>query len=136
MGCLCTRMLNLIEMTLNISHGDIVFCFIGVRDKDYTTVHPSAITKIFQAVPEKSKVVNDGVTIGKAIELPDAMEMSVLSVASKTNDLAGDAIASISVENGDVIGTMIADAIDKVGSDGVLSIESSYSFETAVNVEE
>ncbi|GJW16861.1 RuBisCO large subunit-binding protein subunit alpha [Tanacetum coccineum] len=60
----------------------------------------------------------------------------IREVASKTNDLAGDAIASISAENGDVIGTMIADAIDKVGSDGVFSIESSYSFETAVNVEE
>ena len=31
---------------------------------------------------------------------------------------------------------MIADAIDKVGPDGVLSIESSSSFETTVEVEE
>lgn len=31
---------------------------------------------------------------------------------------------------------MIADAIDKVGPDGVLSIESSSSFETSVDVEE
>lgn len=31
---------------------------------------------------------------------------------------------------------MIADAIDKVGPDGVLSIESSSSFETTVDVEE
>lgn len=31
---------------------------------------------------------------------------------------------------------MIADAIDKVGADGVLSIESSSSFETTVDVEE
>lgn len=31
---------------------------------------------------------------------------------------------------------MIADAIDKVGPDGVLSIESSSSFETTVVVEE
>nr|GEW62328.1 RuBisCO large subunit-binding protein subunit alpha [Tanacetum cinerariifolium] len=46
------------------------------------------------------------------------------------------AIASISAGNDDVIGTMIADAIDKVGSDGVLSIESSSSFETTVDVEE
>jgi chaperonin GroEL (HSP60 family) len=45
-------------------------------------------------------------------------------------------VASISAGNDDAIGTMIADAIDKVGPDGVLSIESSSSFETSVLVEE
>ncbi|XP_076896594.1 ruBisCO large subunit-binding protein subunit alpha-like [Bidens hawaiensis] len=144
------------------------------------------------------KVVNDGVTIARAIELPDAMENAgaalIREVASRTNDSAGDgtttasvlareiiklgllsvtsganpvslkkgidktvlglveelekraravkgrddikAIASISAGNDDIIGTMIADAIDKVGPDGVLSIESSSSFETTVDVEE
>lgn len=46
------------------------------------------------------------------------------------------AIATISAGNDEFIGTMIADAIDKVGPDGVLSIESSSSFETTVDVEE
>lgn len=46
------------------------------------------------------------------------------------------AIASISAGNDELIGSMIADAIDKVGPDGVLSIESSSSFETTVDVEE
>ncbi|GFZ12818.1 chaperonin-60alpha [Actinidia rufa] len=144
------------------------------------------------------KVVNDGVTIARAIELADAMENAgaalIREVASKTNDSAGDgtttasilareiiklgllsvtsganpvsikkgidktvqglveelekkarpikgrddikAIASISAGNDEIIGTMIADAIDKVGPDGVLSIESSSSFETTVDVEE
>ncbi|KAL2239414.1 ruBisCO large subunit-binding protein subunit alpha [Sesamum indicum] len=144
------------------------------------------------------KVVNDGVTIARAIELPNAMENAgaalIREVASKTNDSAGDgtttasvlareiiklgllsvtsganpvslkkgidktvqglinelenkarpikgredikAIASISAGNDESIGTMIADAIDKVGPDGVLSIESSSSFETTVDVEE
>ncbi|KAK4763300.1 hypothetical protein SAY86_009068 [Trapa natans] len=144
------------------------------------------------------KVVNDGVTIARAIELPDAMENAgaalIREVASKTNDSAGDgtttasvlareiiklgllsvtsganpvsvkrgidktvlglveelekksrpvkgrddikAVATISAGNDDLIGSMIADAIDKVGPDGVLSIESSSSFETTVDVEE
>ncbi|GLU11851.1 hypothetical protein SLE2022_285710 [Rubroshorea leprosula] len=144
------------------------------------------------------KVVNDGVTIARAIELPDAMENAgaalIREVASKTNDSAGDgtttasviareiiklgllsvtsganpvsvkrgidktvqglveelekrarpvkgrddikAVASISAGNDELIGTMVADAIDKVGPDGVLSIESSSSFETTVDVEE
>ncbi|KAF5727464.1 ruBisCO large subunit-binding protein subunit alpha [Tripterygium wilfordii] len=144
------------------------------------------------------KVVNDGVTIARAIELPDPMENAgaalIREVASKTNDSAGDgtttasilareiirlgllsvtsganpvslkrgidktvqglieelekrarpvkgsddikAVASISAGNDELIGTMIADAIGKVGPDGVLSIESSSSFETTVEVEE
>ncbi|CAA7399034.1 unnamed protein product [Spirodela intermedia] len=144
------------------------------------------------------KVVNDGVTIARAIELPNPMENAgsalIREVASKTNDSAGDgtttasvlareimrlgllsvtsganpvsvkkgidktvqglveelekrsrpvkgrddvkAIASISAGNDESVGTMIADAIDKVGPDGVLSIESSSSFETTVDVEE
>nr|AAC68501.1 chaperonin 60 alpha subunit [Canavalia lineata] len=144
------------------------------------------------------KVVNDGVTIARAIELPDAMENAgaalIREVASKTNDSAGDgtttasvlareiiklgllsvtsganpvslkrgidktvqglveelekrarpvkggddikAVASISAGNDELIGKMIAEAIDKVGPDGVLSIESSSSFETTVEVEE
>lgn len=46
------------------------------------------------------------------------------------------AVASISAGNDDFVGTMIADAIEKVGPDGVLSIESSSSFETTIKVEE
>ncbi|XP_019453942.1 PREDICTED: ruBisCO large subunit-binding protein subunit alpha [Lupinus angustifolius] len=144
------------------------------------------------------RVVNDGVTIARAIELPDPMENAgaalIREVASKTNDSAGDgtttasvlareiiklgllnvtsganpvsikkgidktvqglvaelekkarpvkggddikAVATISAGNDELIGKMIADAIDKVGPDGVLSIESSSSFETTVEVEE
>ncbi|GFQ08327.1 rubisco large subunit-binding protein subunit alpha chloroplastic, partial [Phtheirospermum japonicum] len=127
------------------------------------------------------KVVNDGVTIARAIELPNAMENAgaslIREVASKTNDSAGDgtttasvlareiiklgllsvtsganpvslkkgiektvqglvdelenkarpikgrddirAIASISAGNDESIGAMIADAVDKVGPDGI-----------------
>ncbi|KAJ7566507.1 hypothetical protein O6H91_02G106400 [Diphasiastrum complanatum] len=144
------------------------------------------------------KVINDGVTIARAIELPDNAENAgaalIREVASRTNDSAGDgtttasvlareiiklgllnvtsganpvavkkgidktvtalveelkkksrpvkgredikAIATISSGNDELVGAMIADAIDKVGPDGVLSIESSSSFETSVTVEE
>ncbi|KAG8061927.1 hypothetical protein GUJ93_ZPchr0003g18507 [Zizania palustris] len=129
------------------------------------------------------KVVNDGVTIARAIELADPMENAgaalIREVASKTNDSAGDGTTTASVlareiiklgllsvtsganpvsikkgidktvqslveelekksrpvkgsgdikaGNDDFIGAMIAEAIDKVGPDGVLSIESSSS---------
>ncbi|KAK9678061.1 hypothetical protein RND81_11G185800 [Saponaria officinalis] len=144
------------------------------------------------------KVINDGVTIAKAIELADAVEnagaMLIQEVASKVNDAAGDgtttaiilareiiksglltinfganpsgirrgmektvnelirilkkrsipvkgrnninAVASISAGNDDYIGNLIADAIDKIGADGVISIEPSSTSETYIIVEE
>jgi chaperonin GroEL (HSP60 family) len=45
-------------------------------------------------------------------------------------------VASISAGNDDSVGEMIADALDKVGSNGVLSIESSNSIDTFVEVTE
>ena len=45
-------------------------------------------------------------------------------------------VAAISAGNDDEIGQMIADALDKVGADGVLAIESSNSLETTVEVQE
>ena len=129
-------------------------------------------------------MINDGVTIARAIELPDPVQNAgaqlIKEVAGRTNDSAGDgtttasvlaremirlglqsvtaganpisinkginktriyltekleeltkpingsadikAVASISAGNNDEIGAMIADAIEKVGADGVLSL--------------
>ncbi|XP_044507535.1 chaperonin 60 subunit alpha 2, chloroplastic isoform X2 [Mangifera indica] len=46
------------------------------------------------------------------------------------------AVASISAGNNEFVGNLIAEAIEKIGPDGVISIESSSSFETSVTVEE
>lgn len=45
-------------------------------------------------------------------------------------------VASISAGNDSQIGELIADALEKVGADGVLSIETSNSLETTVEVQE
>lgn len=45
-------------------------------------------------------------------------------------------MASISAGNDEFIGNLIAEAMEKIGPDGVISIESSSSFETSVLVEE
>ncbi|KAJ8567780.1 hypothetical protein K7X08_019988 [Anisodus acutangulus] len=144
------------------------------------------------------KVINDGVTIAQAIELPDTIENAgatlIQEVATKTNSSAGDgtttaivlaremikagllavtfganpvsmkkgmeqtvrelvktlkkkshpvrgnddikAVASISAGNDEFIGSLIAEAIKKIGPDGVICIESSSSAETSVMVEE
>ncbi|KAK4440345.1 Chaperonin 60 subunit alpha 2, chloroplastic [Sesamum alatum] len=147
---------------------------------------------------ETLKVINDGVTIARAIELPDTIENAgavlIQEVATKTNGSAGDgtttaivlaremiksgllaitnganpvslkkgmdktvkelvrslkeksyavkgsddikAVASLSAGNDEYIGNLIAEAIEKIGPDGVISIESSSSSETYVIVEE
>ncbi|KAI3455817.1 hypothetical protein Pfo_012480 [Paulownia fortunei] len=144
------------------------------------------------------KVINDGVTIARAIELSDTIEnagaLLIQEVATKTNGSAGDgtttaivlaremiksgllaitnganpvslkhgmektvkelikslkeksyavkgsddikAVASLSAGNDEYIGNLIAEAIDKIGPDGVISIESSSSAETSVTVDE
>lgn len=46
------------------------------------------------------------------------------------------AVASISAGNDDFIGNLIAEAIDKIGADGLISIESSSTSETCIIVEE
>lgn len=144
------------------------------------------------------QVINDGVSIARAIELEDPVENAgaqlIKEVAGRTNDSAGDGtttaavlardlikyglqavssganpvsikkgidktctflvarlkenarpvkgsediknVASISAGNDLAIGQMIADALDKVGADGVLSIEASNTMETVVEVQE
>ncbi|MBR5446002.1 MAG: chaperonin GroEL, partial [Clostridia bacterium] len=142
-------------------------------------------------------ITNDGVTIAKEIELPDAFEnmgaQLIRQVAVKTNDAAGDgtttatllaqaliregmknvaaganpmvlrkgiakavdkAVESLkknskkvngsldiarvgTISAGDeVIGTLIADAMDKVTSDGVITVEESKSADTYCEVVE
>lgn len=45
-------------------------------------------------------------------------------------------VASISAGNDSAIGALIADALEKVGADGVLSIETGNGLETTVEVQE
>ena len=142
-------------------------------------------------------ITNDGVTIAKEIELPDAFENMgaklVAEVASKTNDVAGDGtttatvlaqalireglknvtaganpmgirkgiekatlaaveelkaiskpiqgkesiaqVAAISADN-DEVGQLIAEAMERVGNDGVITIEESKGFTTELEVVE
>ncbi|XP_020678262.1 ruBisCO large subunit-binding protein subunit alpha isoform X2 [Dendrobium catenatum] len=138
------------------------------------------------------KVINDGVTIARAIELSDAFEntgaMLIQEVACKTNDSAGDgtttaiilareiiklgllaiscgsnpvslkkgidkavsevvqilrsksipirAVASISAGNDEFIGNLIAEAIERIGHDGVISIESSSCLDTFIEIQD
>lgn len=166
---------------------DAVSVTIGPRGRNVVLAEADAV-----------KIINDGVTIARAIELSDAAENAgarlIQEVAVKVNDLAGDgtttaiilareminagmlaasfganptslkkgmektveelikilkkktypvkdsnsikAVASISAGNDEYIGNILAETIDKIGPDGVITIESSPTFETSVTVEE
>lgn len=169
-----------------------------VADAVGVTLGPRGRNVVLEEKFSPPKVINDGVTIARSIDLEDPVENAgaqlIKEVAGRTNDAAGDgtttasvlarefvklglqavaagfnpvalkkgidktvdalvvelqkkskpiegtddikAIASISAGNDDFVGEMVATAIEKVGSDGVISIESSTSFETTVDVEE
>ncbi|KAM5587139.1 chaperonin 60 subunit alpha 2, chloroplastic [Rosa sericea] len=66
-------------------------------------------------------------------ELVKVLKEKSLPVKGR-NDIK--AVASISAGNDEFIGNLIAEAIEKIGPDGVISIESSSSFEMSVIVEE
>jgi len=82
------------------------------------------------------RITKDGVA--KEIELSDKFEnmgaQMVKEVASRTSDQAGDGTIPA---NGDrEIGEMIAEAMHKVGNEGVITVEEANSLETELDVVE
>src|SRR5206468_2724800 len=76
-------------------------------------------------------ITKDGVTVAKEIDLKDPLEnmgaQMVREVASKTSDIAGD---------GTTTATVLAEAMDKVGKDGVITVEEARSMDTSLEVVE
>src|SRR5487761_249008 len=93
-------------------------------------------------------ITKDGVTVAKEIELPDSLEnmgaQMVREVAFEEikklhKDVKGDMIAqvgTISANNDKQIGAIIAEAMKKVGKDGVITVEESKTMETTLEVVE
>lgn len=169
-----------------------------VADAVMVTMGPRGRNVVLDQTYGVPQVINDGVSIARAIELEDPAENAgaqlLKEVAGKTNDAAGDgtttatvlaremialglrqveaganpvavkrgidraaaaavaalsrlsrpvngdadvrAVATVSAGNDAEVGAMIADAIARVGSDGVLSVESGRGLETTVEVAE
>lgn len=169
-----------------------------VADAVAVTLGPRGRNVVLEQKFGTPQVINDGVSIARAIDLKDPVENAgaqlIKEVAGRTNDSAGDGtttasvlaremiryglqsitaganpmsvkkgidktceylvgklkenakpvkgrndiknVATISSGNDEFVGEMIAEALDKVGSNGVLSIETSNSTETVVDVQE
>ena len=95
------------------------------------------------------QITKDGVTVAKEVELEDRFEnmgaQMVKEVASKTNEQAGDGtttatvleqVGTVSANNDAFIGKLFAEAMSKVGKDGVISVEEAKGTETEVKVVE
>jgi chaperonin GroEL len=68
-----------------------------------------------------------------------AVEEAVASIKKMSRPVAGKAIAqvgSISANNDEMIGKIIAEAMDKVGKDGVITVEEAKGLETSLEVVE
>src|SRR5919205_1133073 len=68
-----------------------------------------------------------------------AVEKAIAEIQRLSKPVAGDAIAQVGTvsANGDsTIGTIIAEAMDQVGKDGVITVEESKTMETALEVVE
>ncbi|CAN1221180.1 Chaperonin 60 subunit alpha 2, chloroplastic [Linum grandiflorum] len=158
-----------------------------LADAVSVTLGPKGRNVVLSESDGSLKVVNDGVTIAKAIQFSDTMEnvgaTLIQEVAGKVNALAGDgtttaiilarsmikfgmlavgfgasptslksgidensypvngredikAIASISAGNDEFVGNLIADTVEKIGPDGVISLETSQTSETIVTIDE
>ncbi|CAK0785122.1 hypothetical protein CVIRNUC_008328 [Coccomyxa viridis] len=206
----CSRRQRSLRQTLRVQavSKDIVFdnesrrrMQIGINklaDAVGVTLGPRGRNVVLEQSYGSPLVINDGVSIARAIELEDPIENAgaqlIKEVAGRTNDAAGDGtttasvlarelihfglqavtsgsnpitlkkgidktcdflvgklkevarpvkgtedirnVATISAGNDAMIGDLIAEALEKVGADGVLSIETSNSLETTVDVQE
>ena len=170
----------------------------AATDAIKVTLGPKARTVVLDKSFGSPTIINDGVTIAKDIELPDAYEnmgaQLVKEVASKAQDNAGDGtstaavlaqslttyglrnvsagmspvnlksgfdkaietvvselksaskpvksgevieqVASISANNDSEIGKLIAGAVEKVGHDGIITVEEAKGIETELTVVE
>lgn len=101
-----------------------------------------AVEEVIKVLKEKSYAVKGSDEIkGLICLLPLSSSMDRLSTYFCIFILflffsISTAVASLSAGNDEYIGNLIAEAIEKIGPDGVISIESSSSSETSVTVDE
>src|ERR671924_74096 len=114
-----------------------------LADAVKVTLGPKGRNVVIEKKFGSPTITKDGVTVAKEIELKDALEnmgaQMVREVASKTSDVAGDMISqvgTISANNDETIGRIIAEAMKKVGKDGVITVEESKTLETQLEVVE
>src|SRR6266702_7469528 len=85
-------------------------------------------------------ITHEGVTVAKEIELEDHFQnmgaQMLQQAATKTNDVAGDGTIAAIAGNDPEIGKLLAQAMDKVGHDGVITVEEGKGLKVEVEYTE
>src|SRR5580704_7691629 len=95
-----------------------------------------------EAASKTSDVAGDGTTTATLLArgIRKAVEAVVESLRKQSKPISGKAdianVASISANNDREIGSIMADAFERVGKDGVITVEEGKSLETYVDVVE
>jgi len=114
---------------------------VASKTSDVAGDGTTTATVLAQAIiREGTKSVTAGANpmdLKRGIEM--AVEAVVGEIKKQSKSVAGKAIAqvgTISANNDDTIGEIIAEAMDKVGKDGVITVEEARSMETSLEVVE
>ena len=114
---------------------------VASKTNDVAGDGTTTATVLAQAmITEGMKLVSAGIS---PIEIKEGIERKVASIVKKLDELKEDItskekiaqVASISANDSE-IGKIIAEAMDKVGNDGVVTVEESQSAETELEVVE
>jgi len=101
----------------------------------------TATVLAYSIVKEGLKSVAAGINpMGIKRGITKAVELAVKTIKGKAKDIDTkeeiSQVASISANNDNEIGSLIADAMEKVGKDGVITVEESKSLDTSLEVVE
>jgi chaperonin GroEL len=104
---------------------------------DGTTTATVLARAIFREGVKAVAAGSNPMDLKRGIDL--AVEAAIESIKKQSKPVQGDDISkvgTISANNDKTIGTIIAEAMDKVGKDGVITVEEAKTFETALEVVE
>src|SRR5205085_2379557 len=102
------------------------------------TLGPSGRNVVLEKSFGSPTVTKDGVTVAKEIELAVEAIVDELKRMSKKVDSSKEVaqVGTSSANQDEQIGKMIADAMDKVGKDGVITVEEGKSLDTTIELVE
>lgn len=115
---------------------------VAAKTVDIAGDGTTTATVLAQAIAQEGmKILETG---ANPLDLKAGIDIAVEKICNNITEMAKDItskdeiiqVASISANNDSEIGNLIADAMEKVGNDGVITVEESQSFETVLTVVE
>src|SRR5918993_605683 len=114
-----------------------------LADAVKVTLGPKGRNVVIEKKFGSPTITKDGVTVAKEIELKKGIEMAVRAAVEAIDKMSKPVegkdiahIGTISANNDEEIGGIIASAMEKVGKDGVITVEEARGLETTLEVVE